>query len=87
MKKDDLNIKPIQVKSYSGYKGNERPFAFIYQDKRWEISEILDRWYEGGIEPERPVVDYFKIKAGGEVFIIQYAAEADEWALLFAGYR
>ena len=85
MKKDDLHIKPIQVESYSGYKANERPVAFIYQDKRWEISEIPDRWYEGGIEPERPVVDYFKVKAHGEVFIIRYAAETDEWSLLFAG--
>jgi len=58
---------------------NERPVAFIYQDRRWAISEILDRWYEGGIEPGRPTVDYFKVRADGEEFILRYEAETDEW--------
>jgi hypothetical protein len=52
----------IQVEAYSGYKANERPVAFIFQGRRWEISEILDRWYEGGMNPEQPIVDYFKVK-------------------------
>jgi hypothetical protein len=33
----------IQVEAYSGYKANDRPVAFIFQDRRWKISEILDR--------------------------------------------
>jgi hypothetical protein len=43
----------IQVEAYSGYKANERPVAFIFHGRRWEISEILDRWYEGGVNPEQ----------------------------------
>ena len=78
-------FKPATVECYSGYKVNERPVAFFYQDRRWEISEILDRWYEGGIEPERTIVDYFKVKADGEVFILRYAAETDTWSVMSAG--
>ena len=85
MEKDDPCIKPIQVECYSGYKANERPVAFIYQGRRWEISEILDRWYEGGVEPDRPIVDYFKVKVDGEIFILRYAAETDTWSVLFPG--
>jgi hypothetical protein len=28
-----------------------RPMAFTYQGQRFEISEIMDRWYEGGFKP------------------------------------
>ena len=77
MKKDVF--KPVTVECYSGYKSNERPVAFIFQGERREISEVLDRWYEGGIEPGSPTVDCFKVKADGKVFILRYAAETDTW--------
>lgn len=73
----------IQVECYCGYKANERPVAFIFQDHRWEISDILDRWYEGGVNPEQPVVDYFKVKTSdGSVFILRYETETEEWTII-----
>jgi hypothetical protein len=76
----------IHVDAYSGYKANERPVAFILQGHRWEISEIVDRWYEGGVNPEQPVVDYFKVKtADGSVFILRYEAESDAWTVIVPG--
>ena len=67
------DFEPVQVECYSGYKADERPVAFFFQDRRWEISEILDRWYEGGVNPGQPIVDYFKVKtADGKVFILRY---------------
>lgn len=73
----------IRVEAYSGYKANERPVAFIFQGHRWEISEILDRWYEGGVNSEQPVVDYFKVKTSeGSVFILRYEAESDAWTVI-----
>lgn len=80
MEKDAF--KPVTVECYSGYKVNERPAAFLDQGKRWEISEILDRWYEGGVEPDRPSVDFFKVKAHGNIFLLRYAAETDTWSAL-----
>ena len=75
----------IQVEAYSGYKANERPVAFIFHGRRWEISEILDRWYEGGVNPEQPVVDYFKVKTrDGSVFILRYEADSDIWSIIEA---
>ena len=76
------SIQSIQVECYSGHKANERPVAFIFQDRRREISEIVDRWYEGGVESDQPVADYFKVKTrDGSVFILQYAAESDIWTI------
>ena len=41
----------IHVECYSGHKANERPVAFIYEGRRREVEEIVDRWYEGGVDP------------------------------------
>jgi len=58
-----LDYKKIQVDCYSGYKADERPVAFTYQGERWEIQEIVDCWYEGGLDSSKPVIDYFKVRA------------------------
>ena len=67
-----MDFETISVESYSGYKANERPSAFIFRDTRKEVAEILDRWYEGGTQPGRPEVSYFKVKTtDGEVFLLR----------------
>jgi len=78
----DKNWEPVLVECYSGYKANERPVAFSVRGRRWEIREILDRWYEGGIASDAPVIDYFKVRTGeGIDFILRYAAQEDAWAI------
>jgi hypothetical protein len=59
----NLEYKTIQVECYSGHKADERPVAFTYQGERWEIQEIVDCWYEGGLDSSKPVIDYFKVRA------------------------
>lgn len=79
-----MEYERIQVECRSGYKINEYPVAFIFQGRRWNVSEITDRWYEGGMESERPVIDYFRIKtAEGKVFILMYAGHLDEWFIRY----
>lgn len=74
----------IQVECRSGYKVNESPAAFTFQGRRWEVAEILDRWYEGGVQPERPLIDYFRVKTReGRVFILLYTSHLDEWFIRF----
>jgi len=78
----DVNYKQVQVECYSGYKANERPTAFTYQGRRLEISEIIDRWYEGGIDASRPRIDYFKVKTSdGQVFLLRYLSLFDAWSV------
>jgi len=72
----DMNYEQVDVECYSGHKANERPIAFTYHGHRLEISEIMDRWYEGSVNVGRPQIDYFKIRtADGQVFLLRYLSE------------
>ncbi len=75
-----IEFEKTQVEYHSGYKASEYPLAFVYQDRRLEVAEIVDRWYEGGLDPEKPVINYFKIRLDdGRIFILKYAARLDQW--------
>jgi hypothetical protein len=77
-----MPFERVHVECYSGYKANERPKAFTVGGCRREVAEILDRWCEGGIEPGRPAVDYFKVRtAGGRVFLLRYVSLFDAWSV------
>lgn len=77
-----MDFKETAVYFYSGYKAVVRPLAFDYEGRRREVEEIVDRWYEGGIEATRPVLNYFKVKTvDGEVFLVRYEAATDKWSV------
>lgn len=72
----------IQVECYSGYKANERPVAFLYQGERREIQEIVDRWYEGGLDADRPVIGYFKVQTtDGKFYLLRYLSVFNAWSV------
>jgi hypothetical protein len=74
---------PIIVESYSGYKADEYPKSFYWHDKKFEIKEITDRWFEGYPSAERPAVDYFKVRTNTDMLcIIKHDIEMDEWYLV-----
>ncbi len=69
-----------KVECRSGYKANEYPVAFVFDGDRLEVAEIVHRWYEGGLDPKKPVMDYFRIKTDdGRTFILKYAGHLDQW--------
>jgi hypothetical protein len=73
----------IAVRSYSGYKLDERPSILIFQDRSETICDIIDRWYEGGVDSGRPVMNYFRIRTeGGSEYIVRYNPMADQWEVL-----
>ncbi|MCX7982715.1 MAG: hypothetical protein N2572_07395 [Syntrophales bacterium] len=77
-----MGYRKVIVECLSGYKANERPMAFLYEGRRIEIAEILDRWCEGGIDPTRPPVDYFKVKTtDGDIFFLRYLSLFDTWSI------
>jgi hypothetical protein len=77
-----MQYEPIRVECYSGYKANERPAAFTYQGRRWKVAEVIDRWYEGGIEPERTEASYFKVRTPeGYIFLLRYLPLSDVWSI------
>ena len=73
--KDNLPVH-IEVIAYSGYKANERPLSFVYQERRIEVEAVIDRWY--GVEH-----DYFKIRANDEkVYLLKWHRTFDVWLLV-----
>jgi hypothetical protein len=76
-----MNYESVRVECYSGHKVNERPLAFTYQGRRWEVADIIDRWYEGGLDASRPGVNYFKVRTTeGRAFILRYLSLFDAWS-------
>jgi len=70
--------RDLRVETYSGYKGDERPLRFIWKGRRFEVTEIADRWYG-------PDHEYFKVRADdGNTYILRHqtqAEQADAWTV------
>jgi hypothetical protein len=75
----------IRVECYSGYKADEYPVRFYWDDMKFEIKEILDQWYHrdpGGYSG----ADYFKVSIPDDkVFILKHELEEDKWYLWIRG--
>jgi len=77
-----IELIPIKVECHSGYKAYEYPKCFYWNNERFEIQEIIDRWYQGENDPEWPVSEHFKVNtASGGPFIIKHVAGEDQWYL------
>ena len=82
-----MNFQEIEVESYSGYKINESPKSFFYNNKKHKIIEIIDRWYEGGVFTRSPILNYFKVKTEEEkIFILRYNELFDRWSLMIPSH-
>jgi len=79
-----IRLLPIRVESYSGFKADEYPKSFYREDIRYDVIEVLDRWYQGNSDPEIPVSDYFKVTAAdGNEYILKHEILTDKWFLCF----
>jgi hypothetical protein len=70
----------IKVECHAGYKAGEYPKRFYLDDFCFEIEEILDRWYQGDLNPEFPPASYFKVRtAEQKKYILKHETETDRW--------
>lgn len=77
---------PIEVKCRSGYKADEYPVMFYWDGVRFEIEEIIDRWYQGENNPEFPAANYYKVRTTNfKNFLLKHELKADRWFLLVLG--
>jgi len=76
----------IIVESHSGYKANEYPKRFYWDNIPFEIEEIIDRWYQRGMDPEMPDANYFKVRTTDKkIYILRHETEQDNWYLWIRG--
>ena len=67
----------VQVECYAGYRAEERPLRFRLRERRFEIEDVLDRWYSPG-------ATYFRVQADdGDVYVLRHAedVQSDTWTL------
>jgi len=77
-----MKLIPIEVECHSGYKADEYPKYFSWNNERFEIRQVTDRWYQGETNPEYPVSNYFKVETTrGVQYIIKNDLENDRWYL------
>ena len=65
----------IEVETYDGFKGAERPVAFTWKGRRIECRKILDRWYGEDYE-------HFKVDGDdGRTYVLRYDRPHDRWEI------
>ena len=80
---DTGSLIPINVRSYYGYRAEERPISFVFEENEWQVERILASWRQESINPGKGRRVYFKIKAeGGRAFTIFYDEKNEGWFLL-----
>jgi len=66
----------LMVRTYSGYKADERPVAFTFGEKACDVVEIIDRWY--GVDHA-----YFKLRASdGNFYILRHRLDDEAWEMV-----
>jgi hypothetical protein len=69
------NIIPVRVDCYAGYRGEETPTSIHINDKRVEVTEVVDRW----LAPEHR---YFKVcDTEGDLYILRHDVAGERWEL------
>jgi hypothetical protein len=80
------DLFPVDVECHSGYKADEYPVRFYCDNVKFEIREILDRWYQGDLNPDFPAANYFKVRAVNEkIYILKHEDVTDRWYLWIHG--
>ena len=73
----------IQVDAYAGHRGNERPRSFEYEGRQYQVTDVIDRWYEGGLSPRDQRLDYYKVRTADNLtWMLRYNARFDVWSAL-----
>ena len=65
--------KRIRVVGYSGYRLNERPLWFVFDNHKLQVENVIDRWHGADY-------DYFRVLADdGRVYLIKWHRIDDAW--------
>jgi hypothetical protein len=66
---------PVSVECYSGYTFAERPTAFVWRDRRYQVAQILKQWRT----PSGPA---FQVMTSDDsTFTLSYDESRDTWSL------
>ncbi len=74
-----MHTEKIDVISYAGQKGDERPVTFILRGLRIDIEAVLEYWIEEQLE-DRAQKRYFRVRGSdGNNHLIYYDEQVLGW--------
>jgi len=77
-----MEFESIEVSSRDEYKGAQEPVRFVWRGEEHFVEEVIDRWYEGGVDPTRMPMLYFRVKTrSGRIFLIRYHEFFRAWSI------
>lgn len=63
----------VVVKSYAGYRAEEKPLSFVLGGENLTVQKVLAQWREEG-------QDCFKVSCGeGQSYLLRYKRRTDLW--------
>ena len=78
-----MEFEEIEVCTRDEYKGAQEPLSFVWRGREHPIARVVDRWYEGGVDPARIPMLYFRVETlAGEIFLIRYHEFFRAWSIV-----
>lgn len=77
-----MKFKICKVETLSSHSYPGRPAKFFFEGKWHKIDYIDDQWYEGGLDPERALIHYFRVSTEGKFFLLRYLPYFQKWQVL-----
>jgi hypothetical protein len=71
----------IDVVCYSGYRANERPLKFTYQNNEFKIKKILDRSMDETLSDGERVYRFKVLCTDNKTYSLIYNCDMDLWFL------
>jgi len=71
----------VPVQFYAGYRGEQEPQRFSFEERWLEIEEVLKEWRE-------PAAEFFRVRANdGRVYVLRQSvgAGSSEWSISVSG--
>lgn len=87
------DLFPVKVECYAGYKADEYPRSFHFENNRFDVAEIIDRWYQSSSPGEQdepapvfPSANYYKVRTtDGKIYILKHETQTGNWYLWIKG--
>lgn len=76
-----MNFKICKVETIVSHSYPGEPRRFFFNEKWFEIEAIEDRWYEGGVDPERALILYYRISSEGNTYLLRYLPYFQKWQI------
>jgi len=78
-----MQFESIEVITRDEYREAQEPVCFSWRGEQHYVEQVVDRWYEGGIDPTRMPMLYFRVKTrSGEIFLIRYHEFFRAWSIV-----